>query len=410
MTASNSAPITPQSRAGVRAKFLLLILTCTAVAFVALRFFRAPAPDKTFSRAQAALANGDVDTAMQALKVLRNERGYVGHCNLLEGAILLRNGDYVQSLYSLRTAAEEPVLEVEALILAGQAQYQLHRAGEAHELWRRALKLNPAAVEAHRWMGVLYYDLGAMDQAMEHLERVSKLAPQDYRPDRLMGLICKDYEKYQTAIDHYQESLNRNPNQPNRNVVLMELAESQVNATDFQGALTTLKSCQDSIERATLEAECLFATGDTEQASELTTQVLDKEPEHLSAVRLRARILLAGGKFNEAIELLRSAADSHPKDHQLWYLLSQACSKAGDETNAAKALQESETLKNAWLEFSRLNTEAIYQPLNSDLRYQLGVLALELSRPDLAEGWFRATLALAPDHEQAAKALRKIDK
>jgi tetratricopeptide (TPR) repeat protein len=256
-------------------------------------------------------------------------------------------------------------------------------------------------------MGVLYYDLGAMDQALDHLERVSKLAPKDSRPDRLMGSIYTDFEKYQLATKHYQISLQRDPNQNGRAELLLELAESQTNSADFKSARETLALCAESASRDALRAECCYALGDLEQALDLTAQVLEKTPEHLSSALLRAKILLGQDRAPEAAELLRETAELHPKDYLVRYTLSQAYSKIGDETKARQTLADSETLKKVWKEFSRLNTEAINQPRNAEIRYQLGVIAQDLDRADLAESWLRAALALDPGHEQAAAALAK---
>lgn len=410
MTGSNPKTTGARAQTRPRLKILVAVLACAVIGLVVVRPWRSPSPETTFAKARKALAAGDLDAVAQALRILRDEADYVGHCRLLEGALLLRNGRFAESLYSLREAARQPTLELEALTLAGQAQYHLGRVGEAQQLWSQAIRLNPSAVDAHRWMGVLYYDLGAMDQALEHLEKVSKLAPEDSRPDRLMGSIYQDFERHQLAAKHYQTSLQRDPNQRDRAEVLLELAESQTKSADFKRALATLALCPDSVGRAALRAECYYALGDREQALELTSLVLEKTPEHLPSALLRAKILLGEDRASDAAALLEKTSQFHPKDYLLLYTLSQAYSKIGDETKARETLAESEKLKKVWQEFSRLNTEAIHQPRNAELRYQLGVLAQDLGRADLAESWIRAALALDPGHEKAAEALSKNEK
>jgi tetratricopeptide (TPR) repeat protein len=46
---------------------------------------------------------------------------------------------------------------------------------------------------------------------------------------------------------------------------------------------------------------------------------------------------------------------------------------------------------------------------NADLRYQLGLLARQLGREDLAVSWFTAALAIDPTHTDAQSALRLAD-
>jgi cytochrome c-type biogenesis protein CcmH/NrfG len=71
-------------------------------------------------------------------------------------------------------------------------------------------------------------------------------------------------------------------------------------------------------------------------------------------------------------------------------------------------LKISEEIKAIRDRFTKLHEQAANTPQDAELRFQLGVTALELDRPDLALGWFRMALSLNPRHAGAASALRQL--
>jgi tetratricopeptide (TPR) repeat protein len=333
---------------------------------------------------------------------------YQAHSHYLRGAIHLRQGRLIESLNEFSHSADHPELEVETLIMCGQALYQSQRAREAQQFWTKALRRNPSAVSAHRWLGILYYDLGAMDQAIVHLDKTSQLAPEDPRPDRLMGLIYKDYERFADAVPRYRESLRRNANHPDREQILLELAECQIRLSDYAGALESLEQCAPSPARMVLEAECYFARGQADLAQRLTRQALNAAPDDPSTLLLQGRIFLERGDAKAAVETLARAVQLHPMDYALHYNLSQAYNRTGEEENARQAAQRAEQLRTLREEFAALHLQAISAPMNADLRVQLGNLAVKLDRSDLAATWYRAALSLDPSHQEAAKALTAV--
>ena len=52
--------------------------------------------------------------------------------------------------------------------------------------------------------------------------------------------------------------------------------------------------------------------------------------------------------------------------------------------------------------------EAINQPEDIDLRYELGFLANALDKKKLAVSWLRTALNMDPSHEKAAQLLQEI--
>src|SRR5690606_34589471 len=80
------------------------------------------------------------------------------------------------------------------------------------------------------------------------------------------------------------------------------------------------------------------------------------------------------------------------------------------ERTAEAEIQTSrfEHLQRCRQEFARLHEEAFADMKNADLRYQLGKIACELYRFDLAQVWFEASLAINPQHVLAHQALAAL--
>lgn len=383
----------------------LILVVAGGLALVIHQYANDPA--RAYARAYAAWRRGDVAGVRQELPHLQGQPRFAAHRHFLQGALLSREGKLPEALHELEHGVRHPDLEIDALVLTGQVQYQMGRAGNAQRTWEQALKVNPQAVDAHRWLGVLYYDIGAMENALVHLQEVSKLDPQDHRPDRLLGLINKDYERPDVAVKHYQESLRRSPQQPDREAVLEELAQAQMKLFDYQGALETLKQCRPSSDRTILESECRLSVGDKDQASALL-EALPDLADHKEGLLLKGRIQMERGDLAGAVLTLKTAAEKNPKDFVVRFKLVQALRRDGQTEAAAEHEQVAEELKELWRRFSDLHMEAMKSPTNAAIRSEIGSLALQLERPDLAKSWFQAVLAIDPNNQQAIKQLQQL--
>lgn len=375
-------------------------------AFVGYRMWRDP--ERCFRHALEAMQGGDLKTAEADIELLGSDPRYAMHQAFLRGTMLMQAGRPLEALEQFKISLDHPDLELQTLIVSGQAHYQLGSAGTAKLLWEKALALDPDAVDAHRWLGVLYYDLGAMDHAQTHLTRVSELDPDDPRPDRLMGLINKDYERPHIAIGHYRESLRRAPEGADVEAVRLELAECEVAQREFQPALETVRDCSPSVRKQVIEAACHLNLGDGALARRLIDQALDVAPRDLDALLLKGEILLAAGETAQAVDVLERAVEYHPHDFQARFDFAQALGRTDDKQRAEEQQAIADKIRDQWSDFWELHVKAIDQPTDAEARYQLGLLAQQLGRADLARNWLQAALAIDPTHAGAAGQLQQL--
>jgi len=215
----------------------------------------------------------------------------------------------------------------------------------------------------------------------------------------------KDFENYTAAVASYRESLRRQATQPDREQILLELAECQMKLREYAEALVTLSEARGSADRWAAEAECQYNTGHAPEARRLLEQALAEAPAHLPALMLLGTMALDEGKAAAAVEAFSRAVTAYPKDYTARFRLSAAYRRAGNEGLAKQHAEAADQLKRWRLEFTKLHATAAAEPDNAEARCRLGELARELDRPDLAQVWFRAALAIDPRH---ARTLRNL--
>ncbi len=365
-------------------------------------------PHRYFELGMAGVRENDWDQVARAAAALEDHPNYRLQHQFLNGSLHMHEGRPEKALPLAIAAQEHPDVAIEARVMAGQAAYQLGAAGNAKLYWEEALMLDEQCVAAHQWLGVLYFDLGAMDNAILHLQAVSQMSPEDHRPDRLMGLINRDYERPEVAIPHYVESLRRAPDQPDAENVRLELAECQIKQREFDAAMTSLEACSDSPRKKRLVARCLMNSGELDEARKLAHQALQEQPDQLDVLQLNADVALVDGDTERAAEWLRKGVQMDPYDHAARTQLAQVLGRMGLDEESKKHSRRADELQKLWERFSDLQIDAINRMTDAQVRYEIGTLAKQLGKPELAVVWFKAALAIDPGYSDAAQALSEV--
>ncbi|MDX1928581.1 MAG: tetratricopeptide repeat protein [Pirellulaceae bacterium] len=400
------APFLAVCRSLIDPRWLVMILLLTLIGTIYLQYRYDPW--RQYRVGLSALEKNDLPVVQTVARSLEAYPTYASHVLYLTAALALREGDVKTALERASAAKENPELAIEANVLAGEAAYKIGAAGNAKLHWEEALRTDPECVTAHRWLGVLYYDLGAMDNAMLHLGAVSRLAPTDPRADRLMGLMNRDYERPETAIPHYKESLRRAPKQRDADEVRLEMTECQIKLREFAEGLKTLENCTDTPRKKILSARCLLNLGSLDEARQIANSLLATDRSRLDVLQINAEIALADGKLPLAAELLQVAAEVDPYNHGIRTQLAQVLGRLGQTEGANKQTERADELQKLWQRFSDLQIEAINRSTDAPVRYEIGSLAKQLGKPELAITWFRAALAIDPSLRSAADAIAEM--
>jgi tetratricopeptide (TPR) repeat protein len=213
-------------------------------------------------------------------------------------------------------------------------------------------------------------------------------------------------EAYDKAIVEYREALRRDPDMPERDEVLLELAECLHGAWRHEELAETIRQCPRSARTLTMLAESRFRQNDSDHAQKLVEQALSLAPDDLEALLLKGTMELASGGVANAAEALQRAVEKHPYDFRARNKLAQAYARLDQADLANEQAEESLRLRELRVRFTDLHMEASADIGDADLRYQLGETAMELGRPDLAMSWFALAVGMDPNHVRAREALQ----
>ena len=389
-----------------RRKLAVAILAIVAIGVgIAGWQWNANQPRNHYLRGRRALAAGDRREALRESQHLMTIAGFEPHGHLLAGLLLTHGGRAMEALQELQHAAWDDETAVEALTAAAECYYALGRFHEVIEASRAALARDEKAITARRWLAVAYYDLGAMANARQELTRISEEDPADPRCEFVLGLIAKDDEQFAQAVDHFQLALNRGLSGPNRETLLLDLAESLLKLSRHEEALVPLADCERSARSLTYESEALQGLRRQEEAYAKVREAIELDPDYFLAHLQEGSLLLYDQRIAEAASAFEQAVRLAPYSSRAHFQLSQAYQRLGQADEVAKQLELMKEYQALEIEFSELNGKASEFPNDADLRVRIGEVARKLGKPELAQMWFRAALALKPDHAGARKAL-----
>lgn len=150
----------------------------------------------------------------------------------LERAVVLLPGDYQLRVAQARTLAaldrwqdaanaarEAQKLEpksIEALLLGAEATYRQGKNGDAIEMLKRALALEPDSYDVNFKLGRSYADNGIYADAQKHLERAAQLNDKVDAPHAALGQMLLTQRSYDAAIASLTKAVALNGSDANK--------------------------------------------------------------------------------------------------------------------------------------------------------------------------------------------------
>ena len=284
------------------------------------------------------------------------------------------------------------------MLLTCEALYQLKRFAEAAAVAMKILELPSHGSQAHRWLAAIYYDLGSMNQAEVHLQKLAALEPQDYSPFYLLGQVHNDYERFSEAIEDYRQALKRNPPVEIIAKLRLGLATAQAKSNDFHAALATLESfrLEGDIEAQALMATCLWSVGRKADSQTLLERIQAIDADNIEVLWLEARFALEEGQTEKAISVLLKIVAIDPFHDTALMELATSYRRLGNFVESDRYLARRNVARELFEKMVALNTRAIREPLNADVREELADVCENLGKPELALVWRDAANSLRP--------------
>jgi tetratricopeptide (TPR) repeat protein len=380
------------------------VLFAVGVAFLAVCgwFVRAAGPERKFDQGLACLRANLPEKMRYCLVSIDHRPDYHSQASLLRGWLRLQSRqarepeDYLAIWADLSDALEVGRCRPLTLALMGRLLYEGGRFPNALDVLNGALAEDPDEIEAHRWLGSALYDVGAVVPALEHLRRVAQEEVSNARICRLIGLIYREHGDFREAAAAYQESLKRDPAQPDADQVRTDLARCRLALDDYGAALAALEACQDTVDVLALRSLCYVGQGQPQRAREVVEQALRRDADNAAALGCLAKI-----DPSRAAEMLSRAVERKPNDYELCARLVETYRSLGEEHRADEQESRLQELRGLRAELGQLLIQANDNLFDASLRYQIADLAQRLGQPELAAEWQKAALLLDPSRASA---------
>ncbi len=355
---------------------LLSLLMAAVVAGLWAYFSSERRWHREFDLCWAALTAGKFSEVSVRIGRLRQHPEFAEHISVLRAGVLVRTGDPNGGLEILSKITAKDQLQERKLLQTCEALYQLKRFGNAALVAVKILELPSHGSQAPRWLAAIYYDLGSMNQAEDHLQKLAALEPQDYSPFYLLGQVHKDFERFPEAAEDYRQALRRNPPGGIIPKLRLGLATAQAKSNDFHAALATLESVgpEDDIESQALMAECLWSIGRKSDSQKLLERIQAIDPNNLDVLWLAARFALEEGQTENAISILLKIVAIDPFHDVTLMELASSHRRLGNAAEADQYLARRKAARELFEKMVNLNTRAIQDPFNADVREELAVV------------------------------------
>lgn len=244
--------------------------------------------------------------------------------------------------------------------------------------------------------------------ALAGVEDWLKRQPNDTQALFLQGCIWLQVERPQTALTSYRRVLELDPQ---RDDARWRLSQCLLKLHLYEEASANLEYLHlhypQKVQMTVELAGVRFQQGQVSEAQQLLDAVLAEHPYNEAALRERGRLELAAGKAAEAEKWLRQAAQHHPRDPQLFQLLSNALEHQGKHEEA-QLFQD--RLKQNDRDFARLSALCLHElgqrPSDPALHGELGAILLRLGYRQAGHNWLILALQEDPNCATARAALK----
>jgi len=367
-------------------------------------------PAKLFADAIAAVEKKDGKVIETNLEKLKQFPEFLGQQKLLEGMLLLNSSRPLKAIPLLQVASEQKAIRSRALIYLGIAYAQSENPNMAIETFESAIQDDENAFEARHSMAMMLNDMMAWEDALKHL---NFLAEKEFKPAQVLktrGDIQFDLGKYKEAAADLEASIKADQTDPMNSVKADRLVQCLTRTGDLEKAseFIGLIDRPGAIEQ--LEAEKLFAAGNTSEIFEVLERIRRDAPNEPRAAQIYAQTMVkqqSAEKAAEALVVIRPLVTSVTRNSDLYKSLAELALVTGDDEVAGLAQQNVDQLTELNAQYDEALAETIRTRDDYEPRRKLAEMALETGRLEQAMKYCDALNRLHPEKQAEISALRQ---
>jgi len=386
---------------GLRLRAGLAALAAAALGLAAYLAWPAPDPDRLWHQARSDFQAGSVDRTEAALARLARLRRPTAADRMLRAQVAMARGRVDEALADLRGVPDGHAMAPLARLQEGQLELRRHRAHAAQSAFRRAVALDPKAVQARRELIYIYAILSRWLELHEQYRALADMSRLSYE-DVLLWCTApiRKWERGDQELD-LRRFLDADPSDRATRLSLAGLLLRQGRPADTEAMLAPLPD--SDVEARALRAGIVLERDGPERAEAL---LAGGPPDHPALAQLRGRIALKNRDAAGAVRQFRIAREADPADNEAAYGLAQALSLAGDRPAAEPFFREARLLSQLSRLLERADTAAGRR--DPRLLHDLGAAYEAIGRPDEARAWFKLAISRDPLDAEAQRALYRL--
>ena len=235
---------------------------------------------------------------------------------------------------------------VDALLILGSLAARHGRSGEAIEILKEVLELEPGCADAHRWLATLYLSTPNKDSALAHARSYARLCPEEPEALSLVGLTSLASGDFSAAAESFQARLNRFGAQyaTCHNLgIAFERMDRHEEAID---ALMLAQSVEaDHFETLLHLGRCCLATDQSDRALEFAIRCVELDPNSALARALHSDARYSAAHGPNGMAVIEAAIAQDPKEGFPYALKASRLQEMGDFEGAAICARTSITLQ-----------------------------------------------------------------
>jgi tetratricopeptide (TPR) repeat protein len=240
--------------------------------------------------------------------------------------------------------------------------------------------------------------------------RLGRAWTEDYPDDwvgwLLLARTCQLGALSSEAIEDYQRSLELKSDQPQTH---LWLADTLLSQAEFDKAevhyQTYLQSHPDDPDGLIGLARCQYSLGQVDLARTTLDQLLSRHEKHALGLLTRAQLEQAEAP-ERALPWLRRAEVIAPNEPEILHNLALVLTALNRKQEAEKYEQRMKDRQVKFRQLMELQMQLVGGTTNAlEMRYQIGLLNLELGKPQEAVHWFQTVLWIDPNHRPTLQTL-----
>jgi tetratricopeptide (TPR) repeat protein len=236
-----------------------------------------------------------------------------------------------------RAAASGSVRE---LLQTARRESQDGDAAGAFESLRRARALAPNSEDVLSAFAQVALSARLLAPAIATLESLTRMCPTVAQYGYLLGVALIEAGDMPAAVDSLEQANRLEPDRPRTLLALaLALNNRKQYAEARRAALKSLELDADNVDTLATLAEAEAGTGDLQQADAHARRVLARSPTHHTANLVAGIVLMQQERYVEARDALEQAAAANPASAAVYYQLSLAYARLGDETRSRQNVE-----------------------------------------------------------------------